>query len=106
MSPCEWLKGPNGEIIHIKRARLRGRKHCKFCDRDYRSEDGKMCDFPVASGKTCDAEMCGGCACTLGRQTTDIGHGMKKLNDSIDVCPIHRSQAVVRDGKLVFDGTP
>ena len=104
--PCEWLRGPNGEVIHVKTARKPGRLlKCKFCNYNYREADGKLCDFPVGNGKTCDAQMCRDCARTIGRQNTEIGHGMQRLNDSIDVCPIHRSQAIVRDGKLVVNDT-
>ena len=103
MTPCEWLQGPNGEVIHINRGRSGAKKFCKFCQSKYKAEDGKLCDFPVGNGRTCDAEMCGNCARTLGRQATDIGHGMKKLNDTIDVCPIHREAAIVRDGKLITE---
>lgn len=99
--PCEWLKGPNGEVIHIRTTRQRGRlMKCKFCSYNYRENEGKLCDFPVAEGKTCDAAMCRSCAVTLGGQETDIGHGMKKMNDTIDLCPIHREKAVVRNGKI------
>jgi hypothetical protein len=44
--------------------------------------------------------MCDDCAKTLGRQHTEIGNGIKKLNDTIDVCPIHREQAAVSGGKF------
>lgn len=98
--PCEWYQMPGGGVVHIKRGRSGAKKHCKFCRASYKADDGKLCDFPVGNGKTCDAEMCGGCARTLGKQHTDAGHGMKRLNDTIDVCPIHRAAAAVRDGKI------
>jgi hypothetical protein len=101
--PCEWLRGPNGEVIHINRGRTREKtRHCKFCHKDYKG--GKLCDFPVGNGKTCDAEMCDACARTLGRGDVPIGGGLKRINDTIDVCPIHRGQAVVVDGAILpFD---
>lgn len=100
--PCEWYRTADGTMVHVKRARTPGRKMCcKFCQREYREADGKMCDFPVGNGKTCDAQMCGSCARTLGRQDSDTGHGLKRLNDTIDVCPIHRGHAVVVDGVIL-----
>ena len=101
--PCEWLSGPNGEVIHVNRGRMGGKFQCKFCHCNAKKEDAKLCDFPVGNGKTCDAQMCSSCAMTLGSQQTDIGHGMKKLNDTIDVCPIHRT-AVFQNGKWEIDG--
>jgi len=100
--PCEWLRGPNGEVIHVKTPRRPGRlMKCRFCTYNYRESDGKLCDFPVGEVKTCDAAMCPSCTQTLGRQETDIGHGMKKMDDTFDLCPIHRDKAVYREGKLV-----
>lgn len=97
--PCEWWRTPEGNLVHVKLSRSRGRaKPCPFCHRPYR--DGKLCDYPIAEGKTCDAEMCNSCARTLGMQESEIGHGLKRLGDTIDVCPRHRSKAVVKDGKL------
>jgi hypothetical protein len=99
VSPCEWLKTADGVVMHINRGRGGGRKLvCKFCTRKY--SDGKLCDFPVGNGRTCDAAMCSECARTLGSQDTDIGGGMKRLGDTIDVCPIHRGQATVQGGKI------
>ena len=99
--PCEWLKTADGTVVHINCGKGRGKMmKCKFCNQNYRQNEGKLCDFPVGNGKTCDAEMCGSCARTLGRQETEIGHGLKKMNDTIDVCPIHGEQAVVEGGKI------
>ena len=100
MSPCEWLKTADGVVMHVNLGRsTRGpKRHCKFCGDDYYG--GKLCDFPVGHGKTCDAQMCDDCARTLGRGEVEIGGGLKRLNDTIDVCPIHRAAAVVRDGKI------
>jgi hypothetical protein len=96
---CEWIKMADGTVAHINCGHNRGpKRHCKFCHKDYRG--GKLCDFPVGNGKTCDAEMCDGCARTLGSQSTDIGHGMKRLGDTIDVCPIHRGKATVQSGVI------
>ncbi len=88
--PCEWLKTADGAVIHINRGRSRKKLQCKFCRVTY--TEGKLCDFPVGQGKTCDAQMCDRCASTIGRQSTDVGNGMRKLNDTIDVCPIHRGK--------------
>ena len=96
--PCEWYKMDDRTVVHVNCGRGGRKQECKFCHEKY--SEGKLCDFPVGNGKTCDAEMCSECARTLGRQATDIGHGMKKLNDTIDVCPIHREMAVVEGGKL------
>ena len=95
--PCEWVKLPGGGVAHIRTSSQR-KKLCKFCNE--KSNDMKLCDFPIGNGRTCDAEMCSKCARTLGRQETDYGAGMKRVNDTIDVCPIHRDQAVVVDGKI------
>lgn len=103
--PCEWLKGPNGEIIHLKTARSGKRQECKFCHKTYKTDSGKVCDFPVGNGRTCDAQMCGECAVTLGPQQTDVGGGLKKLHDTFDLCPIHRTMAVFKDGKLEICGS-
>jgi hypothetical protein len=89
---------PDGTVAHINRGRDGRKQTCKFCGQRY--SEGKLCDFPVGNGRTCDAAMCDGCARTLGSQHTDIGNGMKRLNDTIDVCPIHRGQAIVADGKI------
>jgi len=97
--PCEWYKTADGSVMHVNRGHSTGPKqHCKFCGQKYR--EGKLCDFPIGEGRTCDAAMCNACARTLGSQETEIGDGMKRLGDTIDVCPIHRAQATVRDGKL------
>lgn len=103
--PCEWLKGPNGEHIHINygrgnRGKLMKCKFCKFCNYNYRQNEGKLCDFPVAEGKTCDAAMCGSCARSLGAQRTRLGTTDFTRADSIDVCPIHRDQAVVTGSEI------
>jgi len=102
--PCEWYEMPGGSVLHINRGHSTGaRRTCKFCGQKYR--EGKLCDFPVGNGRTCDAEMCDRCARTLGAQNSDVDgvSGMKRLGDTIDVCPIHRDQALVRDGKLVAE---
>lgn len=98
MPPCEWYKTPVG-VVHINRGRGGRRQTCKFCGQTY--SEGKLCDFPAGNGKTCDAAMCNGCARAIGRQDTDLGHGVTRLNDTIDVCPIHRDQAVALGGKIV-----
>jgi len=96
--PCEWYK-KDGVVIHVNRGRSRGpKRNCKFCHQDYYG--GKLCDFPVGDGRTCDAEMCNECARTLGKQNTEIGSGLKRLNDTIDVCPNHRGHAVVQGGEI------
>ena len=99
--PCEWLELPGGGVAHINRGRSRGpKRHCKFCHSDYYG--GKLCDFPIGPGRTCDAQMCDACARTLGRQNTEIapGTGIKRLNDTIDVCPLHRGLAAVHEGSI------
>lgn len=98
--PCEWLKMPDGTVAHIRTSGQR-KKLCKFCGE--KSNNMKLCDFPVGNGRTCDSEMCLKCARTLGSQSTDIGSGIQRLNDTIDVCPIHRDKAVVVDGKIKED---
>ena len=96
--PCEWYE-KDGVVIHINRGRSRGpRRTCKFCHQEYYG--GKLCDFPVAPDRTCDAEMCNECARTIGRQASDAGGGLKRLNDTIDVCPIHRDRAVAQGGQI------
>jgi len=96
--PCEWYE-KDGAVIHVHSSRSRGpKKHCKFCHQDYRG--GKLCDFPVGNDRTCDAEMCNECARTIGRQDSDAGGGLKHLNDTIDVCPIHRDRAVAQGGQI------
>lgn len=98
--PCEWYRTPDGTLMHIHRSRAGGSFECRFCGRRAKREDAKLCDFPLGNGKTCDAQMCAACAVTLGRQETEIGGGMKRVNDTIDVCPIHRSQAMVSGGEV------
>src|ERR1700677_5238572 len=81
----------DGIVIHVNRGRGGGRKKkCPFCKR---GDVSKLCDFPVQHGKTCDAAMCDSCATTLRSQETDLGHGLTKLNDTYDVCPIHKDAA-------------
>jgi hypothetical protein len=86
--PCEWLKSDDGTIIHINRGRGK-KKTCPFCKRGTVS---KLCDFPVGNGKTCDAEMCDQCATRKGFQDTPLAPGLKRINDTVDVCPIHKNQ--------------
>jgi len=86
--PCEWLQGPNGSVIHLH-TRGGRKKQCPFCKRGWVS---KLCDFPVGHGKTCDAEMCVDCTTTVGHQNTEIGGGLKRMNDTVDLCPIHKGQ--------------
>lgn len=98
--PCEWLKTDDGTVIHVNRGRPGGRaKACPFCKKGRVS---KLCDFPLVDGdgKTCDAEMCDACSRTLGRGDVRIAPGLKRINDTIDVCPIHRGLAVVVDGEI------
>lgn len=97
--PCEWLRTPDGTVVHVNRGRTRGQKmRCKFCHKDYYG--GKLCDFPIGNGRTCDAAMCDECSRTLGAQEREIGDGFARMRDTIDVCPIHREQAVVTGGAL------
>lgn len=86
--PCEWIKTADGVVMRINRGQSGGRRKCKFCTRTY--GEGKLCDFPIGNGRTCDAEMCNYCATTIRGQETDLGGGMKKLNGTFDVCPIHK----------------
>jgi hypothetical protein len=86
--PCEWIKTPDGTVIHVNRTRSRVSLVCRFCKSKY--AEGKLCDFPIGPGKTCDAPMCNGCATMTGTQATDMGNGLKKLNDTVDYCPIHK----------------
>lgn len=97
--PCEWYE-KDGSVIHVnRRGSTKGpRRHCNFCGEDYYG--GKLCDFPVGNGRTCDAQMCDECARTLGSQASDAGNGLKRLGDTIDVCPIHRGKAVVANGAI------
>jgi hypothetical protein len=91
--PCEWLKDEKtGAVIHINRGRGGGKKKlCPFCKKGWVS---KLCDFPVGNGKTCDAEICDQCATNRGYQNTPYGKGtdLVRLNDTVDVCPIHKDQ--------------
>jgi hypothetical protein len=91
--PCEWIKMPDGSVVHINRGRGGKQQRCGFCGEKYR--EGKVCDFPIGNGKTCDAEMCSKCATTVGRQHTEYapGTGMVRLNDTVDLCPLHRDAA-------------
>lgn len=93
--PCDWLKGPDGAVIHINRGRGGGKRTpCGFCRGGFVS---KLCDFPLGDGKTCDAGMCDRCATTKGVQHTPIGHGFTKLNDTLDYCPNHRGATPGRE---------
>ena len=87
--PCDWYRTSEGAIVHVHRERSGGRKKtCPFCKR-YPVE--KLCDFPIGHGKTCDAELCNWCAKTIGRQNLEVAPGFTKLNESVDVCPIHKN---------------
>jgi hypothetical protein len=35
--------------------------------------------------------MCDQCGKATGRQDVDLGHGLKRLNDTVDYCPIHQA---------------
>ena len=99
LMPCEWYELPGGGVAHIHRSKSRGpKRHCKFCNTDYYG--GKLCDFPIGNGRTCDAQLCDNCSQTLGRQASLQQSGLKRLNDTIDVCPLHRGMAVVTKGTL------
>jgi hypothetical protein len=86
--PCEWIETADGAVIHVNRGRSRKRLTCPFCKSVY--TEGKLCDFPLSDGKTCDAPMCNNCSTMLGAQSTPMDGGMKKLNDTVDYCPIHK----------------
>lgn len=88
--PCEWLKTNDGVVMHVNRGRGGKKKPCPFCKTGRVS---KECDYPIGNGKTCDAEMCDGCARTLGRQDVKLTSGLTRLNDTWDVCPNHRGLA-------------
>ena len=100
--PCEWLKTNDGGMIHINRGRGGGAKPkiCPFCKS---GKVSKLCDYPLTEDgkKTCDAEMCDRCARTLGRGEVRISEHLTRLNDTIDVCPIYRGQAVMVEGKIL-----
>ncbi len=99
--PCEWLKMDDGTIVHINRGRSGGKaKICPFCKR---GKVAKLCDYPLTEDgkKTCDAEMCESCSRTLGSGQVRISEHLIRLNDTIDVCPIHRGNAVIVDGKIL-----
>lgn len=87
--PREWLKHEDGTVVHINRGRSGKAKTCPFCKRNPVS---KLCDFDIGHGKTCDAEMCASCGKTQGRQDVDVGGGFKRLNDTVDYCPIHQGK--------------
>lgn len=100
--PGMWLKDKDGKVVHLNLGCGRSKLLvCKFCSSKYRQDEGKLCDFPVGEGRTCDAQMCRKCARTLGSQETEFGAGMKRLGDTIDVCPIHREMAQVENGKWI-----
>lgn len=88
--PCSWYKTADGSVVHVNHGRGGRKRRCRFCGNEYR--EGKLCDYPVGNGRTCDAEMCARCATTVGAQTTKDGGGLQLLNDTFDVCPIHRGQ--------------
>lgn len=73
MSPCHWMKLPDGTTVHVRMARPRKRK-CRFCQS---ADHAYLCDFPVGDG-TCDAPMCAAC-------TTHVG-------PDVDYCPNHRGR--------------
>lgn len=101
--PCEWLKMSDGTVVHINRGRGgRKRQVCKFCKMPH--SEGKLCDFPLEGGKTCDAAMCDRCAHLLGHQETDLGKGVKRINDTIDVCPDHYELFLERAAIIEFCG--
>lgn len=87
--PCEWLKHESGAVVHINRGRGGKKKQSPFCKRGHVA---KLCDYPIGHGKTCDADMCLQCCTTLGRQDVEVGGGFKRMNDTLDVCPIHKNQ--------------
>lgn len=93
--PCEWLKSPDGTVIHINRGRGGKVMTCQFCRRRY--TEGKLCDFALGDGKTCDAAMCEQCATTVGGQHSDLGDGFTKLNDTVDYCPNHKGDPAMAD---------
>lgn len=97
---CEWLKTDDGMVIHMRVSNQGGKKkRCPFCKT---GKVSKLCDYPLieGEGRTCDAEMCDACSRTLGRGDARIGPGLSRINDTLDVCPLHRGQAVVVEGKI------
>lgn len=97
--PCEWLRHEDGTLIHLKVPKRRASKEiCKFC---HTGRITKLCDAPIGEGRTCDAGMCDNCARTLGYQDLEIAPKLTKLNETFDVCPIHRSTtAYSRENKM------
>lgn len=87
--PCDWITADDGAVIHINRGRSRS-KSCPFCKT---GKVSKLCDFPVSEGKTCDAEMCDCCATHRGFQNTVVAPGIRRMHDTIDVCPNHKEPA-------------
>jgi hypothetical protein len=62
MSPCSWIKFPDGTVAHIRTAKQRTPR-CKFCGGPGAT---LLCDFRLPNGKTCDAKMCHGCSMPVG----------------------------------------
>jgi hypothetical protein len=60
-------------------------------------ERERMC---IDCGMDTASVWCLRCDRCLGAQDTRISAAMTRMNDSIDVCPIHRDQAVVVAGKI------
>jgi hypothetical protein len=63
MSPCHWIRMPNGTVAHVRMPKPRA-KHCYKCGRPA----NKLCDGIVSPPeqithkRTCDKPLCDVCA--------------------------------------------
>jgi len=53
----DWIRGPGGVVMHVRRSKPR-RHRCAFCD----SWASRQCDFVLeelhAKNRTCDKHLC------------------------------------------------
>ena len=70
MSWGEWIRMPDGSVVHVLHSGPRPRtKPCK-CGRP----SSLLCDYPLGGRKTCDAPLCGDCAVRQGPNIDYCAH--------------------------------
>jgi hypothetical protein len=85
MSPCHWIKMPDGTVAHLNMAKQRT-KRCHKCGR----ASTKLCDGVVSPPeqithkKTCDKPLCDNCAHHVpGKDLDYCGEHADKLGVSL-----------------------
>lgn len=80
---CNWFRGPDGVLVHVKTSGATRFRTCEFCGRP--KSAGLLCDGAMdwrknpRRSKTCDAAMCTSCA--------------TEIRDNFHLCPRCKAEA-------------